>query len=50
MSISDVSDVMLRREFLKKSATAGTGLVLGFYLPGKFEALAAAPRWGARLS
>jgi len=43
VSISDVSDVMLRREFLKKSATAGTGLVLGFYLPGKFEALAAAP-------
>jgi isoquinoline 1-oxidoreductase beta subunit len=34
---------MLRRDFLKKSSAAGTGLVLGFYLPGKFEALAAAP-------
>jgi isoquinoline 1-oxidoreductase beta subunit len=33
---------MLRRDFLKKSSAAGTGLVLGFYLPGKFEALAAA--------
>jgi len=43
VSISDVSDVMLRREFLKKSTTAGTGLILGFYLPGKFAALAAAP-------
>jgi isoquinoline 1-oxidoreductase beta subunit len=37
------SDVMLRREFLKKSAAGGTGLVIGFYLPGKFEALAATP-------
>jgi len=34
---------MLRREFLKKSAAGGTGLVIGFYLPGKFETLAAAP-------
>src|SRR6266478_7356 len=37
------SNVMLRREFLKKSAAGGTGLVIGFYLPGKFEALAAVP-------
>jgi isoquinoline 1-oxidoreductase beta subunit len=37
------SDVILRRDFLKKSATAGTALVIGFYLPGKFEALADAP-------
>ena len=37
------SDVMLRREFLKKSATGASALVIGFYLPGKFEALAAAP-------
>jgi hypothetical protein len=37
------SEVMLRREFLKKSAAGGTGLVIGFYLPGKFEALVAAP-------
>src|SRR6266404_1616001 len=37
------SDVMPRRDFLKKSAAGGTGLVIGFYLPGKFEALAAAP-------
>jgi isoquinoline 1-oxidoreductase subunit beta len=32
-----------RREFLKTSAAGATGLVIGFYLPGKFEALAAAP-------
>ena len=37
------SNVMLRREFLKKSAGGGTALVIAFYLPGKFEALAAAP-------
>jgi isoquinoline 1-oxidoreductase beta subunit len=37
------SDVMPRREFLKKSAAGGTGLVIGFYLPGKFEALPATP-------
>src|SRR5712692_6518153 len=34
---------MLRREFLKKSAAGGTALVIGFCLPGKFEALAATP-------
>jgi isoquinoline 1-oxidoreductase subunit beta len=32
-----------RREFLKKSAVGGTALVIGFYLPGKFEALASPP-------
>jgi isoquinoline 1-oxidoreductase subunit beta len=32
-----------RREFLKKTAGGGAGLVLGFYLPKKFEAFAAAP-------
>lgn len=32
-----------RREFLKKSAAGSTALVIGFYLPGKFEALAAVP-------
>ena len=37
------SEVILRREFLKKSLVGGTGLVIGFYLPGKFEALAAVP-------
>ncbi|PYU42389.1 MAG: twin-arginine translocation pathway signal protein [Acidobacteria bacterium] len=37
------SHVLLRREFLKKSASGGTALVIGFYLPGKFEAPAAAP-------
>ena len=31
-----------RREFLKKSAAGASGLLIGFYLPGKFEALAAA--------
>jgi isoquinoline 1-oxidoreductase beta subunit len=30
-----------RREFLKKSAAGGAGLVIGFYLPKKSEALAA---------
>ena len=32
-----------RREFLKKSAVGGTGLIIGFYLPGKYEALAGTP-------
>jgi isoquinoline 1-oxidoreductase beta subunit len=32
-----------RRAFLKKTAASGGALVIGFYLPGKFEALAAAP-------
>jgi isoquinoline 1-oxidoreductase beta subunit len=32
-----------RREFLKKSAAGGTALVIGLYLPRKFEALAAQP-------
>jgi len=32
-----------RREFLKKSAAGSAGLVIGFYLPGKFEALAGVP-------
>lgn len=29
-----------RREFLKKTTASGAGLVIGFYLPGKYEALA----------
>jgi isoquinoline 1-oxidoreductase beta subunit len=32
-----------RRSFLKTSAAGATGLVIGFYLPGRFEALAATP-------
>jgi len=32
-----------RREFLKKSAAGSAGLVIGFYLSGKFEALAGVP-------
>src|SRR5215469_15671187 len=32
-----------RRDFLKKSAVGGAGLVIGFYLPGKYQALAKAP-------
>jgi isoquinoline 1-oxidoreductase beta subunit len=32
-----------RREFLKISAAGGAGLVIGFYLPGKYEALAGTP-------
>jgi isoquinoline 1-oxidoreductase subunit beta len=32
-----------RREFLKKSAAGGTALVIGLYLPRKYEAFAAQP-------
>ena len=32
-----------RREFLKKGAAGTAGLVIGFYLPGKYEALAGIP-------
>src|SRR6201998_3448975 len=32
-----------RREFLKKTTTASAGLLIGFYLPGKYEALAGIP-------
>jgi isoquinoline 1-oxidoreductase beta subunit len=32
-----------RREFLKKSTAGGAALVIGFYLPSKYEALDAAP-------
>jgi isoquinoline 1-oxidoreductase beta subunit len=40
-----------RREFLKTSATGGAGLVLGFYLPGKYEALAGTtPKPGATMN
>src|SRR4029077_1183671 len=36
-------DMVGRREFLKKSAAGGAGLVIGLYLPGKHEALAGTP-------
>jgi isoquinoline 1-oxidoreductase beta subunit len=36
-----------RRDFLKKSAAGGAGLVIGFYLPKKFATLAATPPAGA---
>ena len=39
-----------RREFLKKTAAGGTALVIGFYLPKKFEALAAGPPEPAALN
>src|SRR6266705_3845585 len=32
-----------RRSFLKTGVVGATGVVIGFYLPGRFEALAAAP-------
>jgi len=32
-----------RRDFLKKGAVGGAALVIGFYLPGKYEALAKSP-------
>jgi len=37
------TEMVGRREFLKKSATGGAGLVIGLYLPGKYEALAGVP-------
>src|SRR5258705_11268710 len=36
-------DMVGRREFLKKSAAGCAGLVIGLYLPGKYEALAGTP-------
>ena len=38
-----IAPVVNRRDFLKTGAGGGVALVVGFYLPGKFEALAAAP-------
>ena len=35
--------ILDRREFLKKSAVGGSALVIGCYLPGKYEALAGTP-------
>ena len=32
-----------RREFLKKTAAGGAGLVIGFYLPATYEPLAGNP-------
>src|SRR5260370_6892272 len=37
------ASVVTRRDFLKTGTAGGVALVIGFYLPGKFEALAAAP-------
>src|ERR1700758_4394615 len=37
------TEVVNRREFLKKSASASAGLIIGFYLPGKNEVLAGIP-------
>ena len=37
------TDMAGRREFLKKSAAGWAGLVIGLYLPGKYEALAGVP-------
>jgi len=40
-----------RREFLRKSAAGSAGLVIGLYLPGKYEALAGLPpKAGAALN
>jgi isoquinoline 1-oxidoreductase subunit beta len=39
-----------RRSFLKASAAGATGLVIGFYLPGGIEALAAAPAAAAPIA
>lgn len=36
-------DMVGRREFLRTSAAGGAGLVIGLYLPGKYEALAGPP-------
>ena len=40
MTMTPISD---RREFLKKTAVGGSALVIGFYLPGKYEATAGNP-------
>ena len=40
--MSVISSNLDRRRFLKTSVAGATGLVIGFYLPGRFEALAAA--------
>jgi isoquinoline 1-oxidoreductase beta subunit len=47
MSASTTID---RRGFLKVGAAGATGLVIGFYLPGRFEALAAGPASPAALN
>src|SRR5207237_9900500 len=39
-----------RRDFLKKSAAGGGALIIGCYLPGKFEALAPPPAEPAALN
>ena len=39
-----------RRGFLKAGATAATGLAIGFYVPGRFEALEAASTGAAPAS
>src|SRR5260370_27092573 len=36
-------DMVGRRDFLKKCGVGGVGLVIGLYLPGKYEALAGVP-------
>ncbi len=41
---------MNRRGFLKTGAAGAAGLIIGFYLPGRFEALAAAPAEGGPAS
>src|SRR5260221_10190076 len=41
--MSTGSSLINRRNFLKTGAVGATGLVIGFYLPGRFEALAASP-------
>ena len=41
MSAGTVVTGIDRRGFLKTSLAGATGLVIGFYLPGRFEALAA---------
>jgi isoquinoline 1-oxidoreductase subunit beta len=50
MSAGTVMDGINRRGFLKTSLAGATGLVVGFYLPGRFEALAATPAGAPRAS
>lgn len=38
-----IAETVNRRDFLKKSAAGTAGLVIGLYLPGKYEALAGIP-------
>ena len=49
MSTGPISGID-RRDFLKTGMAGAAGLAIGFYLPGRFEALAASPAGAAPAS